>query len=357
MKCLNVIVCFFLLLHIVQIPSYATDKIKVGFILPMGGDGAVWGEAIKNGVQMAYGHLSSDQQNQLELIFEDDSLISTRTISAFNKLVDLNNIDVVVNVSSGTGNALSPIAEQKKIPFISISSDKKISAGKRYVVSLWVTPEEEARVAFNEVISRGYKKIAQLTTFHDGALAVRDAFNALNKGNFEVTISDEYPHDVRDFRTFLTRLKTKKNVDAVMLTLLPGQCGIAARQIREMGVNIPIFGYEMFEDSSEVKASNNALVGQWYVNTADASISFTEEYRKRFPQSQIIAAANGYDAVKLIAAAIKENPTREGIAHYLLTVKDFEGVLGKYSATGDNRYTLPAAIKIVTEDGFKELHR
>lgn len=356
MKYLRVILFFILFCSVSQAQSLKDEKLKIGLILPLGGEGAAWGDAIKNGAQMAYDNLSTEQQKQIELIFEDDSMTSTRTVSAFNKLVDINNIDVVVNVSSGTANAIAPLAEQKKIPFISISSDKQISDGKKYVVSLWVTPEAEAKMAFDEAINRGYKRIVQLTTFHTGALAVRDAFNALND-KIEVVLSEEYPYDVRDFRTFLTRLKAKKNVDAIMLTLLPGQCGVAAKQIRDMGIGVPIFGYEMFEDGTEVKASNNALVGQWYVNTADASGRFVEEYKKRYPKAQLIAAANGYDAMMLVADAIKRDPTRDGIANYLRTVKDFEGALGNYSATGDNRFSLPASVKLVTEDGFKELHR
>jgi len=41
---------------------------------------------------------------------------------------------------------------------------------------------------------------------------------------------------------------------------------------------------------------------------------------------------------------------------FLHTVKDFNGALGTYSASGDNRFTLPAAIKVITADGFKKIH-
>ena len=45
----------------------------------------------------------------------------------------------------------------------------------------------------------------------------------------------------------------------------------------------------------------------------------------------------------------------EEINRFLHTVKDFTGVMGTYSATEKNNFTLPAAVKVVTRDGFKKL--
>ena len=61
-------------------------------------------------------------------------------------------------------------------------------------------------------------------------------------------------------------------------------------------------------------------------------------------------------ALSPLARAIEENPAAPDINTTLHTLRDFHGALGTYSASGDNRFTLPTAIKIVTEGGFQKLH-
>ena len=57
----------------------------------------------------------------------------------------------------------------------------------------------------------------------------------------------------------------------------------------------------------------------------------------------------------LIAETIKDSPNRPEINSFIHSVKDFTGALGTYSASGQNTFTLPATIKIVTKDGFKKI--
>ena len=59
--------------------------------------------------------------------------------------------------------------------------------------------------------------------------------------------------------------------------------------------------------------------------------------------------------ILLMAAAFRQGEGIAGINKFLHTVKDFSGAMGTYSASGKNAFTLPAAIKVVTESGFEEL--
>ena len=97
------------------------------------------------------------------------------------------------------------------------------------------------------------------------------------------------------------------------------------------------------------------MLGAWYATSADPNSAFQEAYQKAYPQSVLYPAPNGYDAVMLLAEAIKKGVPTSEIHHFLRTLKDFHGVLGTYSATGDGRFTLPASLKVVTEKGFEPL--
>ncbi|MEZ4753579.1 MAG: hypothetical protein R3A13_04615 [Bdellovibrionota bacterium] len=120
---------------------------------------------------------------------------------------------------------------------------------------------------------------------------------------------------------------------------------------------MPLVGVELFEDEHTVKAAGDALLGQWYVNADQAAPKFIALYQATYEEYPGWATANSFDAVNLINQAFTAeagDPLK--MAKHLTELKDFAGAAGVYSATGDNRFTLPAAVKIVQEGGFKKLY-
>ncbi len=218
-----------------------------------------------------------------------------------------------------------------------------------------MTPETEAAAVYTEMLRRNYRVIARISSQHAFPEAVNKAFDQRIGKEIKIVLDQSYSDNVRDFRPFITRLRAVAGVDAVLLVLMPGQLGVFARQLREQGVTAPMFGYEFFEDPREVETARGALLNQWYVNSKSARPEFLQAYEKRFPGGPTMAAANGYDMVKIMALAAQGKRSADEVNKLLHTLRDFEGALGRYSATGQNTYTLPAAIKIVTADGFAEL--
>jgi len=328
-------------------------KVRMAAILPLTGEAASWGQSVKNGMTMAFEALTPELKSKLEIVYEDDALSPKMSVSALQRLLSSGKIDVVFNQSSGTAKALAPILEAKKIPLLAVASDPEVVQGRQYAFNLWVTPEEEARALIPEMQRRGYKRVARIVTTHPGTFAASRIVNARLPKDITLTLDEDYPPDVKDFRSFITKVRDQqKEIDSVMVVLLPGQLGIFARQLRQMGVSLPIFGWETLEDVHEVAASQGALIGAWYVNADDGNGPFLKDYRARYPDASSYCAANGHDAVLLIARAIELGIKANAINEFLATLRNFSGALGTYSATGDQRFTLPARVKIVTEKGF-----
>lgn len=345
-----------LLTFLIAMPCQAKDseQLVVGVLSALTGDGANFGTAVQNGVKLAYKELSPEMQNRIKLVYDNDGLDPRLSISAFNKMIDVDKIDVLINASSPTGKAISPIADKKKIPLIAIATDKEVVEDRNYAVNLWVTVEAEAHTAIDEAKKLGYKNIAVISTTNPFNLTCKDAYNKVNNGQIGITLDEEYAPEVKDFRTFLAKVRNDKQVDAIFVNLFLGQIGLFAKQAREMGISLPLFTFELFEDPNEVKVSNNALVNQWYVNADDPESVFVTKYKANFPEGSLFAAANGYDALMLIAKALESGKTAEDVNHLLHNLRNFSGALGTYSASGDNRFTLPATVKVVTENGFEK---
>lgn len=360
-------------LAVVAVSAHAqtdTWRLRVGAILPLSGETASMGNAFRNGMEHGLRSLSKDDREALAVFYEDDGLNSAKTVSAFSKLQAQRDIHVVVNLSSGTSHAVAPLAERAAIPLIAIASDPKLVQGRTHVFNFWVTPEEEARMAVAEALKRGYKHIARISTIHEGVSSINRAFDHENNGKVEIALDEEVPPDMKDFRAFIAKLRGKKAIDAILPMIFPGQLSAFTRQIRQSGIATPFFGFEFFEDSNEVKAAAGTLVGAWYVNADDPSGNFLDSFRRQFPTSSLYSAGSGHDTVLLLAAAarkIQESRSashpgdaaseREIVREFLATLKDFSGVLGTFSSTGDGRFSLKAAIKEVTSEGFKTLHR
>lgn len=362
MKASNIVTAIlFIFLGLVSVDSafaQESDKIRIAAILPLTGEAASWGQAFKNGMLLGTESLSDKVKAQLDFIYEDDGLSAKNTVSIFSKLEASGGVDVVINLSSGTAKAIAPITENKKVPLLAIASDAAVSKGRKYAFNYWVTPEEEVRVLIPEMRKRNYKRIARINTIQDGVLAVKDVFDHQTKGQIDVVLNDDFPPDTRDFKTFIAKLRAReKDLDAVMVVLLPGQLNIFARQLRQMGSKIEMFGFETVEDANEVKLSGGTLIGTWYVNADDGDGSFLRTYQQRFPGASSYLAANGYDAVWMLGKAVEQGIEKGKLNEFLGTLKDFSGALGTYSATGDQRFSLPATIKIVTNDGFAKLYQ
>ncbi|HQH27539.1 MAG TPA: ABC transporter substrate-binding protein, partial [Oligoflexia bacterium] len=334
-----------------------TKPVRVGIIMGFTGDWASVNDAVRNGMEMALKKLPAETRAKMQIFYEDDAADARKTVSAFQSLRSLHNINVVITCSSTTSKALAPIADQTKTPMLSIATDPAVSAARKYVVNFWTTDEEEVKALLPEVKRRGMKRIARITSIHDMTLAVKKSFDRQNNGVIGVALDEEYSPAEKQFTTYLAKVRADKSVDGIFVLLLPGQLGVFAKQARQQGVTLPLFGVEFFEDSAEVKVSDGALIGSWYTNAVDPEESFWEHYKKEYPNSSLFGAPVGHDLILLLGAAVKQSTEIERINRYLHDARDFTGVLGTFSATNDNRFAIPSEVKIITQDGFKPLAR
>jgi len=129
---------------------------------------------------------------------------------------------------------------------------------------------------------------------------------AASKANLSLVSSHSFFENTDDFRPFLSDLK-KKEFDAVLISASAKTAARLIKQMREMGVDRPIFGSGDL-NSQEFKltvglAGNRTIVPTPYNVFADTSINrnFIARYRAKYKQSPDADAAQGYDSVMLFA--------------------------------------------------------
>jgi branched-chain amino acid transport system substrate-binding protein len=329
------------------------QSLRIAAIIPLSGEAASWGNAFKNGVTMGLEDLPVRVREQISLDYEDDGLTAKGAVAAFHKLNGEKRVDAVLNLSSVTAQALVPITEAKGITLLAIASDGAVSRGRLHAFNFWVTPDEESRVLIPEMKKRGYLRIARISTLNNGVIAINEAFDRENQGQISIVIDKNLAADNKDFRDILTLIRSKeREIDAVLIALMPGHLSTFARQLRQSGSKLPLVGFETLEDVNENKLARGALTDALYVNADEGQASFLEDYKKRFPGASSYIAANGYDAIRILGKAVENGVRPENLSTYINQLKDYKGALGTFSASGDQRFSLPAVLKVVTKDGF-----
>lgn len=341
---MRILILFFFL--IVSSPGHA-KPLKVGIILPLSGEHVSATEGIKNGIDLALSELSDHDRQLIDVIFEDDQFIPKNTVSIFNKLVLEDNIDLVVNASAPTGHAIGPLAERSGITFISISSDKKLTKDKNGIFIFAVRPEELVEKQVEELKKRDLKTLARITGTNEGRYYLNTIFNNISKDNINIVVDEDYTLDARDFRAFITKVRTNKKIDGVIVNLFFGQVGLFAKQAKELGLKIPLVGYEMMGDPKEHESSRGALQGHWHVSDYSGTEEFQRKYQKRYSEASTFCAGNGYELVHLFLAIAKKELKRADIPDFIRGLQGWNTVLGPISMGSDNRFVLPATVRVI----------
>lgn len=334
---------------------------RIGVILPLSGQVASLGEYVRDGLQLALRDLPAAQRQSISVEFEDDQFDPKRTVSAYHALAARGRLDAVFVIGSPPANALVPLTERKKQILVAIGgSDPSISVGRRFAFIHWVTPDVLGRRLAEELVRRRLRRIAFVSAEVTGCLAdLNGALRALEQLGAADTVvyNRSFSKEETDFRAPIAEIKNVK-AQAVVVILFPGALSSFAKQARRLSLSAELVGMETFEDRSEVQAADGALDGAWYVNAAAADSSFSARYQNAFGRPPGWASANAYDTLRLVAeAAAASGGENEPAARWLSSVKDYSGAAGKYSASGDHRFLLPAALRRVRPDAFVDIDK
>jgi len=109
--------------HLCPTDASADDRsFLVGVNLPLTGEVAEFGVAVKNGIQLAVKEYPSEFGG-IKFIFEDNRYDSKTSVTAFNKLKDLNKVDLVFVWGDTPSLAIAPVAEKRKTPLVAVLTD------------------------------------------------------------------------------------------------------------------------------------------------------------------------------------------------------------------------------------------
>ena len=324
--------------------------IKLGAAEALTGPAAKYGVAIKNGLTLAAEEINAKggvNGNKLALIIEDEQGKKEEAINVFKKLIFQDKVLMVFGPTlSNSAFAADPIAAAAKIVAFGTSNTAEgISAIGPTIFRNSVMEADVLPVTTKAAVKHfGIKKVAVIYG-NDDAFTKNgyDVFKAtLEAQKIPVTSTETYAKGDVDFKAQLTKIKAT-NPDAIVCSCLAEEAANIILQTRTLGMKQPFIGGngfnspKLFEIAKDA-ADNTVMGSPWSAeNQTPANKGFMAAYKAKFNTEPDQFAAQAYDALHIVATALKKikltgtlDKDREALHDALPSVKS-EGATGHFA--------------------------
>jgi len=315
------------------------DVIKIGFIGPLTGDVAFLGSIDQKATNLAVEEINKKggiNGKQLEVVFQDGKCTGEGGLSAANKLINFENVKILLVSCGQEVLTISPLAEKNKvILFATYATHPDISNLGEFIFRNSYSDADIATIA-SETIAQKHKKIGLLSEQTDYTIGLRNAFKVKFEEQGGTIIEDYFGSGSTDFRIQILKLQ---DLDAIFINpsgLIQGE--LILKQLKELQYEGDLYG-NYFGGSNQIQEIEQA---QGMIYFSDPSITNNEKKREYFekyqntygelPDLEFPAVAR-YDAVYILSNAIEfcEEVNPECIRDYLYELESYSGVLGEYS--------------------------
>jgi branched-chain amino acid transport system substrate-binding protein len=320
------------------------EPTKIGALLILSGDFSAYGERSRKAVEIAVEkHNQENPDNPVEVIFEDTHGDPKQALSAYEKLVKVDNVDVIVGpLLQVEMAAILPKLKQDNIPMFSVAPvTKELRENTSNPLVVWPDPTLEAGQMAKYVFDQGIRTVGILGTQdsweNEVSSAFADKFTAL--GGKVIAREIVLPTD-DDVRLAVTKV-ISKSPEAIFLgtyyKFYPFVKTLSEQRYKGKLYSIEIDSYLASESGS---LSN----GLRFISPDFYTDEFINEFKSRYSESPTLPAGQTHDAMQILLSFVKEGKSGNELLKAMNDLEKFEGVSGTIKFTEDHRATFPLSI-------------
>ncbi len=281
-----------------SVPKLAIGMAAVGLVLAgpasakVEGDTIILGSAISftgkystNGIHASNGYnLGVKRINEMggvkvggkrykiKIKYYDDESTPLRTAQLLERLIKQDGIKYVLGpYSSATTKAAAPITEKYKIPMVEAegASRSLFTQGYKYLFAVLSTSEQYLSSAMDLAAELAKKQGKKPSDLRVAFVFENDPFSRdvragvaddASRWGMKVVIDDKMPRDLNDISATLTKVKALKP-DILVISGHSKGAATAARQIKEMKINVPLIGMTHCEAAKVITKFGAATEG------------------------------------------------------------------------------------------------
>ena len=298
----------------------SSDKVfKIGGIGPVTGAAAVYGLAVKNGAQIAVDEINADggiNGYQIEFNFQDDEHDAEKSVNAYNTLKDWGMQVLMGTVTSAPCVAVADKTNTDNMFQITPSGSSVECAQNPNVFRVCFSdPDQGAASATYIAENKLAEKISVIydsSDVYSSGIYEKFAAEAANQG-LEIVDAEAFTADSnKDFSTQLQKAKDA-GADLVFLPIYYTEASLILKQADTMGYAPKFFGCDGMDGILQVENFDTKLAEGLMLLTpfaADAQDELTQKfvtsYKENYGETPIQFAADAYDAIYAIKAAMEE---------------------------------------------------
>jgi branched-chain amino acid transport system substrate-binding protein len=319
--------------------------IKIGMCAPVTGPAAESGGYAIKGAKLALEAVNKAGGvlgKQLELIVEDDQTTNPGIVLAFSKLAARSDIAAFLgSIRSTQVHAMAPDVLKLGKPVMIGGTDPNLThMGNQWLFRFRPNDSYSGRViADYGVNTLGKKKWAVLhSTDAFGTAGGKALSSALEKLGAPAVLDQGYANQSQDFTPVVLAIKQSGADILGSYFTFENDLGIFARQLRQLGVNIPWVGSPSIVNITALKLAGPALyntygVADYAEDSSEASKAFGKLYRDAVKVAPDNQSSWPYDAVTVLAAAINKAGSTDAVKvrEAILATKKFPGAEGEYN--------------------------
>ena len=348
----------------------ADAAFKLGSQGPLTGGAAIYGNAVMNAIAIAVDEVNAMDGVHFEFMAQDDEADSgDKAVNAYNALMDWGMQVMAGTVTSGSGITVSAQAAQDRLFMLTPSgSSADLTAGKDNAFQVCFTDPNQG-VASADYMAQHFAdaKVAVIYRNDDAySQGIHDTFvsEAAAKG-IEVVYEGGFVDGTADFSVYLTAAKDA-GADMLFLPIYYQPASVILTQADQMGYKPTVFGVDGMDGILGQENFDTALAEGVFLLTpfaADAddarTQAFVAEYQKRYGEVPNQFAADGYDAVYILKAALEAagctpDMSAADICEALIQVMPnitVDGVTGQGMTWASNGEVSKAPMAVVIKDG------
>lgn len=337
--------CMVTALTALSVPAKAADPIKIGVMAESSGPNAEAGVYQINGAKMALDEINKAGGvlgRQLELRIEDNQSTNPGSVLAVSKLTSGGDLAALIgSVRSTQIQAVAPTVMKVGLPMVIGGTDY----GLTHTNNPWIfrarpndgySAKVIADYGVNTLKLKKWAIVHSTDAFGNGGKNnLTESLKAL--GITPVTVQG-FTSNSQDFTPIVLAIK-QSGADVVSSYIANStDVGIFAKQLRQLGVKAEWVGSPSLSTDTAMKLAADALHGTYSIadfavgSSAEAE-AYAKKYKDKYKIEPDLYSAWSYDAVNLLALAIKNaNSIKpDEIKKALHGIKGYKGVEGTYT--------------------------
>lgn len=316
----------------------------VGAIICETGEGALYGQAIRKGMDLALEEVNGTggiNGNSLRILYRDSASTPATAVKAAKDLYDREDVPLILGgVLSSVTLELAPLAEQrKKILLSPSSSSPEITSAGDYIFRVY--PSDVLEGAYMAQLARDELRLEQVTILAiDNAFGrgVAEVFRGAFRGAVPPTVLT-YPPRGANYGELVARAEEAGAAGIYLVGYYKDMTALL-EEIRVRGLAATVMATSSIGSPRTLEMAGDTAEGVIFPATVfdpesdDPTVAaFVKMYRARYQEDPDLWSAHGYDAVMVAAEALKkaEGPVPARIARQILAIQEYRGPSGTLS--------------------------